>query len=193
MNKFLIIVLIIITGCGVGFVVDLRESDLRDSKNIIYNSGFEKGRYVFSATPEGWIILDKPLHRIVWDNEAAHNGGKSLKIKFPDNKIVLISEAFSLNPEAVYHTRCFVKSQNNGSKPITFLFNAFDKNGKKVNSFSKKITSKQSWTSLEMNTGFLKSSAKFGRISLIFPSDGKNIYWVDDIESYLIHSFHKRK
>ena len=193
MNRILIILLLIITGCGVGFVIDLRDSDLRDSNNLVYNSGFESGEYDYDATPEDWIVLNKPLNRIFWDNGESHNGEKCVKVKYPDSKIYLISEAFSLNPQAVYHIRCFMKSEKSGSKPILLLFNAFDKNGKKVNTFSKKIYPQQNWNSLELNTGFLKSSAKFGRISLIFPKSSKNVYWVDDIEAYFVHSFHKRK
>ncbi|MCD4818183.1 MAG: hypothetical protein K8S23_05795 [Candidatus Cloacimonetes bacterium] len=193
MNKILIIVLLIITGCGVGFVIDLRDSDQRDLINLVYNSGFESGDYDYDTTPEDWIVLNKPLNKIFWDNGESHNGEKCVKIKHPDRKISLISEAFSLNPEAVYQVKCFLKSQKDNSKSTLLTFSAFDKNGKKVNKFSKKIYPNQSWSSFELNTGFLKSSAKFGRITFIFPKDSKNVYWVDDVETYFIHSFHKRK
>ena len=115
MNRILIVVLLIITGCGVGFVIDLRDSDLRDSNNIVYNSGFENGDYDYNTTPEDWIVLNKPLNKIFWDNGEKHNGEKCVKIKHPDRKISLISEAFSLNPQAVYHVKCFLKSQKNAS------------------------------------------------------------------------------
>ena len=187
------VIVILLIGCGVGFVVDFREQNIDFEENMIVNSGFEKGNYYNDNLPENWFVLEKTNGRIFWDNEIALNGKKSLRIQNPDQKISILSDAFSINSQAVYLCKAYIKNANVSTNPVIISFYAFDKNGKKVNKFSQKVYTHKKWTELKLTSGFLKSGAKYGRVKITIPHERKNTFWLDDVGCFYIHSFTKRK
>jgi hypothetical protein len=186
-------ILLGLAACGVGFVMNFTESELKESDNLILNYGFEKGDYEYNNLPEDWIVLEQSDKNVFWDDNVSLNGSKSLKFENSSSKLTLISDAFPLNPETVYYATCYLKSQMLSSKNVVLYFHAFDENGKKVNQFSRKLSPDTNWRRLALSIGFLKSSAKFGRITIMFPNDTNNIYWIDDVKCFAVHSFQKRK
>ena len=190
---YILLIGFVLSSCGVGFVMNLTDSDLEESLNMIFNSGFENGDYNYESIPPDWVVLDDKDEKVFWDNEIAHNGSKSLKFQETNQKFTLISEAFPLNTQAIYHTRCYVKAKKLFTKNVQIFFHAFDKNGKEVNQYHRKMLPDQNWKALELTSGFLKSSAKFGRVTIMIPHDEDNSYWIDDVKCYHLHSFQKRK
>lgn len=194
MKSFVIYtILLLLLSCGVGFVMNFTDSELKESDNLIFNYGFEKGDYGYTNLPDDWIVLEQSEKVVFWDNNVALNGTKSLKFEKSSSKLTLISDAFPLNPETVYYATCYLKSQNLTTKNVVLYFHAFDENGKKVNHFNRKLSPDTNWRRLAMSIGFLKSSAKFGRITIMFPNDANNTYWIDDVKCFAVHSFQKRK
>lgn len=193
MKKLFILVLSLIIGCSSGFVMNFSEDDVKNEKNIIPNSGFEDGDYNYTATPEKWIIMDKPTKTVFWDKEIYKSGEKSLKITYPQKTIKLISDSFAINPGAVYFMKAYIKSDKVTSKQVNLDFIVFDKEGKKINQFKKNFYVTANWTPLTLTAGFFKSGAKFARVIVSIPRKPDGIFWIDDVEAYNIHSFKKRK
>jgi hypothetical protein len=185
--------ILLINACGVGFVMNFTDSELKNSENLVPNPGFEKGTYSYETLPDDWLVLEKKDKVVFWDDSISLNESKSIKVKNPSKKLTLISDAFLLNPESVYFASCYLKSDVMSVKNVVMYFHAFDDNGKKVNQFSRKLSPDTNWSRLALSIGFLKSSAKFGRITIMFPIDANNTYWVDDVNCFKVHSFQKRK
>jgi len=173
--------------------MNFTESELKEENNKILNTGFEEGTYAYESLPDDWLVLEQVEDVVFWDNSVSLNGTKSIKVENATQKLTLISDAFSLNPESVYFATSYLKAKRLSSKPLVMYFHAFVNNGKKVNEFSRKLVPDENWARLSLSIGFLKSSAKFGRITIMFPNDTDNTYWVDDVKCHQVHSFQKRK
>lgn len=193
MKKILIFLVLIVAGCFSGFVMNFSEDDIKNEENIIQNSGFEEGNYNYTALPEKWIIMDKPDKTIFWDKDVFHNGEKSLKINNPAKKINIVSDSFSIDPGAVYFVKAYIKSDRVTSKQIILNFIVFDKEGKKLNQFKKAFYPTADWTPIKLTAGFFKSGAKFARVIISVPRKRDGTFWIDDVNTYNIHSFKKRK
>jgi hypothetical protein len=72
---------------------------------------------------------------------------------------------------------------------IRFL--AFNAKGKRVNKFSNKGYPKEDWTQIDLTSGFLNSTARFGRIIISIPKKPDKIFWIDDVESYNVYKIQK--
>ncbi len=192
MKKILYLFLILLTGCFFQTLSQFSEDDILDKKNIISNSGFESGKYEFDKIPDKWLILNKPENLVFWENGIHHNGERCLKIRNPNQKINLFSDAFNIHPENIYYSHCYVRADKSSNAHITLLFLAFDISGKRVNRFSRKIKPGKEWSKVELTTGFFKNSALFGRVVVSIPKKSNVTFWIDDVESYKVYKFRKR-
>lgn len=186
------IVLIILSGCFFQTLSQFSEDDIIGKKNKIPNSGFEDGIFGYEKTPDKWLIVNKPENLIFWENGIHHNGEKCLKIKNPNQKINIFSDAINIYPEDIYYTRCFVRADKSSNASITLLFLAFNITGKRVNRFVKKIKPGEEWSQIELVTGYFKNSALFGRVVISIPKKSGITFWIDDVESYKVYKFRKR-
>ena len=191
MEKFSIALVLILSSCFVGTVMDFSEKDINGKENEVYNASFENGEYDPDEMPDGWSLLDDKSNYILWDNKISRTGLKSLKIQHPKSKINLISDAFPIDADYVYYSRFFVKTNYDSNQLITIRFLAFDAYGNRVSKFSENDLPKQDWTQIDITSGFLKSTARFGRIIISIPKKPDKIYWLDDIESYAVYRIQK--
>lgn len=191
MLNFIAIVAVIISSCVFGSISEFSEEDIKNKNNVVLNSSFENGEFNKNKLPSNWTSLDNNSEFIVWDDEHAHSGTKSLRTDFPTNNLNIISDAFSIDPESVYYTRCFVKTNYKSNHQIYIRFLAFNNKGEKVNKFSSKLYPKEDWTKAELTTGFFKNSAKFGRIIISIPDRDDKVFWMDDVESYKVYKIQK--
>ncbi len=191
MGKIIIVLFVFLSSCFLGTVMDFSEKDINGKENEVYNASFENGEYSPDKMPDGWSLLDNKLDHILWDNEISCTGLKSLKVQHPKNKINLISDAFPIDANYVYYSRFFVKTNYDSNQLITIRFLAFDVNGNRVSKFSENDIPKQDWTQIDITSGFLKSTARFGRIIISIPKKSDKIYWLDNIESYAVYKIQK--
>lgn len=191
MEKIIITLLVILSSCFFGSVMNFSEKDIKDNENKVFNTSFENGEYDHQELPDGWFLLEDTSDYITWDNENSHTGSKSLKVEHPKEKINIISDAFPIDADHVYYSRLFVKTNYNSNQSITIRFLAFDVKGKRVSKFSNNGLPKQDWTQIDITSGFLKSTARFGRIIISIPRKSDKIYWLDDIESYAVYRIQK--
>ena len=196
MNRFFLyfggLILIAFSGCFFGSLSQFSDEEIAGKENLIPNSGFEEGTYNYDILPEHWLIVNKPHFEIFWDRTNGFAGEKSLKIQSPSEEINLFSDAFNIDPGAIYYSRCFVKSNRQNAAPVTLYFLAFNLEGKKVNRFSSKIIPKQEWTEINLSSGFLKGDALFGRVVISFPKSKDVTYWIDNVETYEVYKLRKR-
>ncbi|MDP8203053.1 MAG: hypothetical protein P9L95_00820 [Candidatus Tenebribacter mawsonii] len=191
MEKIILALFIILSSCFFGSVMNFSEKDIKSNENEVFNTSFESGDYDSQKLPESWFLLEDTSDYITWDNENPHTGSKSLKVEYPKDKINIISDAFPVDADQVYYSRLFVKTNYNSNQSITIRFLAFDAKGKRVSKFSKTGLPKQDWTQIDITSGFLKSTARFGRIIISIPIKSDKIYWLDDIESYAVYRIQK--
>jgi hypothetical protein len=191
MKKIVLALLVILSSCFFGSVMNFSEKDIKDNENEVLNTSFENGEYDPQKLPDGWFLLEDTSNYITWDNENSHTGSKSLKIEYPRDKINIISDAFLIDADQVYYSCLYVKTNYNSNQPITIRFLAFDSKGKRVSEFSNNGLPKQDWTQIDITSGFLKSTARFGRIIISIPKKSDKIYWLDDIGSYAVYRIQK--
>ena len=191
MLKIIVAISIVISGCVFGSIANFSEKDIKDAENVVFNSSFESGNKEGIVLPEGWMVLDELENTVSWDNQAAYGGEKSLKISYPKTKVSIISDAFPIDPKSVYFTKCMLKSNYKSNHAVTIRFLAFDSKGKQINKFSEKYYPETDWTMMNLITGFFKTSARFGRIVVSFPSKSDKVFWVDDLESYSVYRIQK--
>jgi hypothetical protein len=181
----LLMIVALMMGCAFSTISRFSGKYAEGKENIVPNSSFEMGS---NQMPEGWVVLNETENNIIWDDDLAKNGSKSLKINAKKSGANLVSDEFVIDPLSVYYSRCYIKAQKPSDKPVTIHFIAFNKNGKKVNDYKKEVKLVSDWTLVELTTGFFDGSATYARIAVSIPEDEKeNIYWVDDIESYNVH------
>ena len=191
MEKIIIALLVVLSSCFLGSVMDFSEKDIKGKENEVYNSSFESGEYDQYKLPDGWFLLEDTFDYVSWDNENPHTGSNSLRVQHPSDNINIISDAFQIDADYVYYSRFFVKTNYNSNQSITIRFLAFDSKGKRVSKFSENGLPKQDWTQIDITSGFLKSTARFGRIIISIPKKSDKIYWLDDIESYAVYRIQK--
>ena len=191
MEKIILALVIILSSCFWGSVMNFSEQDIKDNENEVLNSSFENGEFDPQVLPDNWFLLEDTSEYIAWDNKNPHTGSKSLKIEHPKDKLNIISDAFPIDADYVYYSRLFVKTNYNSNQSITIRFLAFDAKGKRVSKFSNNGLPKQDWTQIDITSGFLKSTARFGRIIISIPRKSDKIYWLDDIESYAVYRIQK--
>jgi len=191
MEKIIIALLVVLSSCFFGSVMDFSEEDINDKENEVYNTSFEDGEYDPQKLPDGWFLLEDTFDYVSWNNETAHTGSKSLKVQYPKDNINIISDAFPIDADHVYYSRIFVKTNYNSNQSITIRFLAFNSKGKRVSKFSENGLPKQEWTQIDITSGFLNSTARFGRIIISIPKKSDKMYWLDDIESYAVYRIQK--
>ena len=191
MEKLVIIVMMILTSCFFGSIMHFSEKDIADAVNVVINSSFEDGKFNSEALPEEWMVLDDAAEKIIWDDNNMHTGSKCLRIEYPDHKLNIISDAFPINPEYIYYSRCFLRTNYQSNHPIIIRFLAFNAKGKRVNKFSNKGYPKEDWTQIDLTSGFLNSTARFGRIIITLPKKPDKLFWIDDVESYSVYKIQK--
>ncbi len=183
---FSLAIIFIISSCFYGSISDFSEEDINGQKNELYNPSFEEGEYAAVNMPTGWVALDAKPHDIVWDNEFAKDGGKSLRID-ANKKIVLVSEAFSLKPNNVYYSRVFARTQDEFTQNVSISFVTFNKNGKKLDKFSITHQVGNKWEPVNITTGFFKGSAVFGRVVITVNTRSGHPVWLDQTGSYMVY------
>lgn len=191
MEKIILALFIILSSCFWGSVMDFSEEDIKDSENEVINTSFEDGEFDSKKLPDNWFLLEDTSEFITWDNNNPYTGTKSLKIEYPKNDVNIISDAFPIDADYVYYSRLFIKTNYNSNQHITIRFLAFDTKGKRVSKFSKNGLPKQEWTQIDITSGFLKSTARFGRIIISISRKSDKIYWLDNIESYAVYRIQK--
>jgi hypothetical protein len=181
---FLLIALLL-TNCGTRIHLYNRDEFLQQV-NLIENSGFEVIDSFGSELPEGWFLLETGLNQVLIDNQVAHSGSRSLKIKKPEADIQLTSDSFSVDPTCSYYSRCFIKANKIPKDPVVLYFFTFDNNSRRINRFAQRVYPNESWTLVEITTDVIDQGSAFGRIVLSIPQDSDISIWVDDVESYTI-------
>jgi len=191
MEKIVVAFMIILSSCFFGSVMNFSEKDINGKINEVYNSSLENGEFNQNILPEGWSLLENGSDYVEWNSDLSRTGSKCLKVEHSENRINIISDAFPIDADQIYYSRFFVKTNYNSNHLITIRFVAFDTNGKRVSKFSENGLPKSDWTQIEITSGFLKSTARFGRIIISIPSKSDKIYWIDDIESYAVYKIQK--
>jgi len=191
MEKIVIALMVILSSCFFGSVMNFSEKDINGKKNEVYNSSFEKGEFNPNILPEGWSLLKEASDYISWDNELSRTGSNCIKVEHSEDKINIVSDAFPIAADQIYYSRFFVKANYNSNHLITIRFVAFDANGKRVSKFSENGLPQKDWTQIDITSGFLKSTARFGRVIISIPSKSDKIYWIDDVESYAVYRIQK--
>jgi hypothetical protein len=191
MIKFILAVALITAGCFFGSIIDFSEQDIKGKENEVFNSSFEEGEFEVDRIPLGWNVLNDLKNTISSDTEVFNSGKRSFKISHPKKRITLISESFPIDPEGVYYSRCSLKTNYKSNHAVEILFVAFDAKGKQVNKYKAKGYPDENWSKVMMTTGFFKSNARFGRIIISFPNRQDKIFWLDDVESYMMYQIQK--
>ncbi|MCF7857921.1 MAG: hypothetical protein K9N07_01150 [Candidatus Cloacimonetes bacterium] len=191
MGKIILVLFAILSSCFWGSVMNFSEKDIKDKENVVYNSGFENDEFDPQIIPDGWFDLENTPEYLAWDNTDSHAGSRSLKVNFPKQNITIISDSFPIDADYVYYSRFFVKTNYNSNDTITIRFLAFDSKGKRVGKFSDKGLPEKEWTQIDITSGFLKSTARFGRIVISISEKPDKIYWLDDIESFAVYRIQK--
>jgi len=191
MIKLILAVAVITSSCFFGSIIDFSEHDLDGKENKILNSGFEEVDVDANPIPLGWTILNDLENTISTDTEIFNSGNRSLKISHPKKKISIISESFPINSEAIFFSRCFIKTNYKSNHAVNILFIAFNSEGKQVSKFNAKGYPKENWTEVVLTTGFFKPDAQFGRIVITFPNRADKVYWLDDVESFDVYKIQK--
>ncbi len=184
-SVFIFLIAVLLSSCGTRIHLYTRDEFLQ-KVNLIENSGFEVVDNLGSELPEGWIVLDDCRNKVLIDNQVAHSGEKSLKIKKPEACINLTSDSFSIDPTCSYYSRCFIRANQATNKPVIFYFITFDEGSKRINRFAKRVYPTQEWTMVEITTDSVDLHSAFGRIVLSIPQESDINIWVDDVESYTI-------
>ena len=191
MKKLIIGVIVILTSCYFGSIMRFSEKDIGDTVNAVINPSFEDGEYNSETLPEEWMVLNDAAEKVFWDDNYKRTDSKSLRVEYPDDKINIISDAFPINPEYVYYSRCFLRTNYRSNHSVIIRFLAFNAKGKRVNKFSNKGYPKEDWTQIDLTSGFLNSTARFGRIIISIPKKPDKIFWIDDVESYNVYKIQK--
>ncbi len=191
MEKIVIALMIILSSCFFGSVMNFSEKDIIGKKNEVYNSSFENGEFNPNILPEGWSLLDEASDYVAWNSEISRSGSKCIKVEHSEDKINIVSDAFPIDADQIYYSQFFVKANYNSNHLITIRFVAFDTNGKRVSKFSENGLPNTEWTQIDITSGFLKSTARFGRVIISIPRKSDKIYWIDDIESYAVYRIQK--
>lgn len=172
-------------------IPDIKKDDLNGSENLLLNSSFELGEFDRDIMPLGWYTaIDEP-GTVLWDRFNARTGEKSLRIKPLMNSIEIISESFPISPKNIYFINCYAKSLKPKYAAVKFAFMAFDKKGKKVNYYSDLFYPDKDWTEFGFRTDFLSDRARYARVIIILPEKVNTEFWLDDIESFIVHKFKK--
>ncbi len=184
----MVIAVILLSSCST--ISRFPGKNLNGEKNIINNPSFEIASLGSDSFPASWTSLDGQEDNIYTVDKSRDNIGKCLKIEKCNGYARLISDSFEIDAQAVYFTRCYVKSTNYNREPVILHFFAFDADGNKVNDFKTEIIIKENWTPIELTTGFFANSASVARLGISIPECSQNTaYWVDDVGSYNIHKF----
>lgn len=191
MFRLEIALVILISGCVFGSISEFSEDDIQDSQNEIYNSSFEIISEQDNYKLSGWTLLNDSESHVSVVNSDFNRGQHSLEISNTDQKISLVSDSFSIDPESVYFNRLFVKTNYKSNHFIEVQFVAFDANGKKVNDFKTKYYPDDIWTKVTLTTGFFKQNVRFARMIITIPARNDKIFWLDDIESYKVYKIQK--
>ncbi|MDO9578901.1 MAG: hypothetical protein Q7J16_13540 [Candidatus Cloacimonadales bacterium] len=191
MIKLIIAVTLVVTGCFFGSIIDFSEQDIKGKENVIFNSSFEEGEFAADPIPLGWIILNDMQSCVSSDLENFNSVQRSLLISHPHKKINLVSESFPLDPDGIYFSRCFLKTNYQSNQAVEILFVAFDSKGKQVNKYKTKAYPQENWTKVVMTASFFKPNARFGRIIISFPARPDKVFWLDDVESYNMYNIQK--
>lgn len=186
----ILVIASVITSCVFGSITDFSEDDVKDQENIVFNSSFEQGSDL-EEMPKGWISLEGNNEFLFWDDKYIHQGNKSLRVENPEENINIVSDAFPINPQFVYYTRCFIKTNYQSNHQVYLRFLGFNEKGKQVSKFSKKVYPETDWTKAELTSGFFYSTARFGRIVISIPDKDDKTYWIDDVESYKVYKIQK--
>ncbi|HPR17242.1 MAG TPA: hypothetical protein PLD62_03245 [Candidatus Cloacimonadota bacterium] len=181
--------LLILTGCVFGSIANFSEDDIKNNENEIYNSGFES--ISTEAEMEGWTVLEDYSSVLSLVNDDFHTGKISLKISHPKERISIISDSFPIDPDAVYFSRCYVKSNYKSNLPVRLHFVVFDAAGKQLNTFQKKGYPDNVWSDISLNAGFFKPAARFARVFVSLPAREDKIFWLDDVESFKVYKIQK--
>ena len=184
-SVFFILIIFLLSSCGTMIHLYTRDEFLQ-KVNLIENSGFEVVDNLGSELPEGWIVLDNYQNKILVDNQVAHSGQQSLKIKKPEASINLTSDSFKVDPTCSYYSRCFIRANKAIDKPVILYFITFNEGSKRINRFSKRVYPTQEWGMVEITTDSVDLGSAFGRVVLSIPQGSDIDIWVDDFESYTI-------
>ncbi len=188
-STFIIAFSLFLNGCST--IPKIDKSDLGNSDNLLLNSSYELGQFDRNLMPLGWYTVIEEPGIVFWDEFNARSGEKCLKIKSSDDTVEIISESFPISPKNIYYINCFARSLKSKHAAIEFAFIAFDKKGKKVNSFNDLFYPEDSWTEFGFRTGFLSDKARFARVIIILPEKAGTDFWLDDIECFVAHKFAK--
>ena len=184
-----LVTIALLSGCAFSTISRFSAEDAEGKENIVSNSSFDmvdEG----SNMPQGWVVLNEQENNIIWDDESHDDEGKCLKVENTNDTANLVSDGFNIDPQSVYYSRCYIKSNKISKDPVIMHFIAFDRNGKKVNDYKKEVAVEEDWTLVELTTGFFDNSATLARIAVSIPEGSDDTsYWVDDIESYNVHKF----
>ncbi|MBN2461207.1 MAG: hypothetical protein JXB60_06330 [Candidatus Cloacimonetes bacterium] len=193
MIRFLLLITLFgsasVLGCAFGSVFNISSNSVDEEDNIISNSSFENIDFEAQKLPASWYILSERDDLIILDSSVCHTGNSSIMVKSPETEITLVSAAFEIDPTCIYYSRCFVRSDDRSTQPLTLYLFAFDIAGNPVNTFSRKIFPTENWAKLDFTSAFFKSSAKVGRIAINIPEKENVSFWIDDAESYRMHRF----
>ncbi|HNX00380.1 MAG TPA: hypothetical protein PLE74_01405 [Candidatus Cloacimonadota bacterium] len=186
-----VIPLMLLTSCFFGPSLLFFDRDADGKPNLIPDGDFEIAHQTGNQTPNSWMFLSNFDYRnaISWDSLFVQNGKKSLMIKYPEQKVLLVSESFPIDNRSAYLNRCFVRSKYPSITPVVMYFRTFDKIGARKDNFTSKLKSNSTWNEILLSTGFFKPNAQFARVIISIPMDKDNIYWIDNIGSYHVHTF----
>lgn len=190
MIKTSILLFLIISTLSCSTIPEITETNIANKENLILNSGFELGKMEADALPLGWFTVTNDKD-ISWDTNVYRSGDRSIKITTSKESVEIVSESFPISPNNVYYLQCYVTSLKPLPSSVELVFMTFDKKGKKIDNYSELSFLEESWTKIDFRTGFLNDHSRFARVIVILPNEVGSVFWIDDVECYVAHSFTK--
>lgn len=189
----LVIMLFSISACFVSSSLNFTDSDIKDAPNLITNPGFN----AYSLDPEtalkGWSVALEPPNakgtRVIVDATEALEGKTSLRIDASENAVIVYSEPFNVIRYGGYYLKASAKSNSPENPEVQIRFIGFKENGKTANRYTRKIKTKEQWTTGTISSGFIRPGVKSGRLAILIPPFKEGSIWIDNAGCWKVHHF----
>ncbi len=191
---FFIFILILTSGCYQVSTIYFAENESTGKPNLLKNPGFEKSLPRNTYMPDYWLLLSRTpeyVEPVGVDSTVASEGRNSFRIHHSSKELILVSDAFRINPQGGFYIKCSTKAAKPLNNSLKLRFLTFDKAGNRKNRFSVSMKVGQDWKQSAISAGFLSNSADFARVLVTIPRIADNTVWLDDLGVYQVHVFEK--
>ncbi len=183
--------ILILSGCVVKNSILFKDESAVGKPDLIINGSFEESLNKDDNYTTPWLVMakDKSIEVLKIDTNHSAEGSNSLLIEPTGQRKLIVSESFSIDKNAGYYVKAFVKSTNANKTTVKMEFRSYNKKGELKDKFTVPIKPGDSWEAVEISAGLFKSTAKYGRIIFIIPSYQNEPLWIDNIGCFKVHEF----